>query len=875
MAGKLRAFFSGKKKENEAILESSIMIQLYSDKRQRIELMRDVVKTLENEDVNFNVFNDEDDDYSIYFTPYSLERFFQIFKENIEKGNTVSFDDEIEYQKTSFELTLYQNIFEATGDGKFKFKEQDELQVFDNVTVDTNFLSITMTLNKLLFFVFTEDQLNNLDLEDTYQNLCQIAELIKQVYLTETGNEETQVATIPTLEEFQDRNTGAVYIPALVSAEPENERKQQEERVEKEKAAHEQSQKQDYKNYDRFVKDVEQQNIPNNNETQQNELSYNEINSEEKNKQVLETVSEEKKKENKDDTNPQPKADETSVNVPAVNSASPQVPLASQYQSIDEMPTDLVERQVGDLLKDESSKIQLEVHFPRFNVDDSLAEPKPIEEAIKDDNFDAQAYVIQQSNTFKSFANSFMEQREDDLKLAFKRMMIDAVLKANKERKIKTDEIRKKYASDKPLIESAKQYYVINFEETVANFQAQKDAEIQDTFDSLEREYNEKKEQARISIENKYKLKMDEMDKALNSQALSLMNQNRADRNKEMDHRVQELYSETTQSLQKTLENYSIEYQHKMTDAGNKIFTYFVNQLEKHQPQWIDDVSKCIVYQVKLNDAHERMLIAQEKNENLQTSQQKAENNKIINELRQGVEDKQGKINELEGKIQKETSQYLNAERVNQELVSEIGDLKQEIEEQRKLNEKQKAKSSAETISQLVKEGIDRNLPELQEEAREAVRNELESKYSQTISRLRSQLDEVKSTNTSLNEQINVELQKQIDMAKEKQAQQHQTQEDKREKERLQREILAAQERANAAETKLNKERDQNNAADLYEENVSLDSINAGQPLMTASEKQAIMKNAELKRKLAEYKSMAETEENQTDSRKHRLPWQK
>ena len=215
MAGKLRAFFSGKKKENDAILESSIMIQLYSDKRQRIELMRDVVKTLENEDVDFNVFNDEDDDYSIYFTPYSLERFFQIFKENIEKGNTVSFDDEIEYQKISFELTLYQNIFDASGDGKFKFKEQDELQVFDNVTVDTNFLSITMTLNKLLFFVFTEDQLNNLDLNDTYLNLCQIAELIKQVYLTETGNDETQVATIPTLEEFQDRNTGAVYIPAL------------------------------------------------------------------------------------------------------------------------------------------------------------------------------------------------------------------------------------------------------------------------------------------------------------------------------------------------------------------------------------------------------------------------------------------------------------------------------------------------------------------------------------------------------------------------------------------------------------------------------------------------------------------------------------
>jgi hypothetical protein len=126
--------------------------------------------------------------------------------------------------------------------------------------------------------------------------LCQIAELIKQVYLTETGNDETQVATIPTLEEFQDRNTGAVYIPALVSAEPENERKQQEERVEDEKAAHEQSKKQDYKNYDRFVQDVEQQNIPNNNETQQNELSHNEVNSEEKNKQEFETVSEEKKK---------------------------------------------------------------------------------------------------------------------------------------------------------------------------------------------------------------------------------------------------------------------------------------------------------------------------------------------------------------------------------------------------------------------------------------------------------------------------------------------------------------------------------------------------------------------------------------------------
>lgn len=601
--------------------------------------------------------NDSKESFNLCFSPYAFDNFCQFYRQLIIDNVTVP-KKHATYQQIKAVLELSVNHFENDNSGNPQFTENEVINEYPDITIGPHFVSSLLLIDQLLFFHVDEDFFNAGNLQEGYEQLIAYAKLFKDTFTSEEPTDEANLPTLPTFEDFQAQKDSSVYIPALTTTDA------------KKDAQHNQKQvtdqlKKTTDKYDGALEKFAEESA--NAEDAHNQPDHNNQSSSLINKINAEYGQSEKqsKVESKPETE---SATPTRQNEPvSPNPSAPAVKPSSQpssattASSIERLPsaslTDRVkklplnERQqlakelLGDLIVNGETDFGIDFKFQKFDVDDNLKAPKPLEEAIKDADFDSQAYMMYQINAFKKTANEFIENKSEVLMLAYQRSIIDMVTGAHKQLESTINNLREHYLDDQEIVNSSRQYFRTHYQSSLNKIEELKADETKKGLNALEKEYEAKKKQFLNKIDHAYGVRKDKLSNDINEQAVNLMNQAKDRRNQELDRTIQAKRTDTQKDLNNTLKNHAIEFKHKMAESSNALFSYFEQQLDTETAQWTKDLSHLMNRQIELNASQERLRTAQiEAGRATSSKERLAKYNSLVSEQEDQISDLQQKI---------------------------------------------------------------------------------------------------------------------------------------------------------------------------------------------------------------------------------------
>lgn len=569
------------------LIQSSVMIRLISKNPKVLEELKTILTELEKDPshngrmTQFPTRNRNE----IYLSPLFFDKLCKHIHRNYVAGKKYNQIDTFEPIKV--DLTIMFNRF-SNKNGKLIFEGDEKEDSFDDLLIGNSEDNITYLLNKNIFF--NAKMLDSKQgLEEEYRAKVIVANTIRLTFLNEMNGDQKikkQLATIPTLDEFVNQDTNAVYIPAF----------------HQEKQIYSQSQQ-------------KPQPFLSNSHLKFQITDENEIRRVDNTKKQETTKSLGEKKPANNKITIKPYTNNTHVNVHTTTKVRPKTSV-KQTTSINNNSLMNEKQALNTLFNSDQKDIaealrvmfknnlleeyQLNETSQLFKTDESLED---VSKQIDSNNFQIMPYVLSILNDKHKQANEFIKSIDDyqinQYNQTVQKMIVETLSKIIKE----SASFEDKGLDTSQLERDGRDYFDKETKRVTKSINDRRSKEVNTVVEQLQAEFEARKQQEIAKINGKYDNALNNSISAIKAQAQQVITNKKVEQSKWIENEIKKRRSELMTRLKVNVKSLRNDYQaqkERLTATASKEFS---KAIEQDRPKIISEANELVRMQM-LKDAN-------------------------------------------------------------------------------------------------------------------------------------------------------------------------------------------------------------------------------------------------------------------------------